>query len=191
MTRDEFIKTLCTLGACSCAGWMLETEGLAWAEEKPNEEIETLKWKLNFMRVRFAKLVGILSANLDESTRKKVFESMGRECAKQFMDLTGKFKGNPEAFLEEIKKRWAKETDYDKEAGRIRVVDKSDDCTCAFVDEQLTPPAFCDCTLGWQKETYSMILGQPVDAELEESILRRGKQCVFRIQAVSGPASPA
>ena len=191
MRRDEFIKGLCTLGACSCAGFMLGTGGSARAEDKPNEEIEALKWKLNFMRVRFAKLVGILSANLDESTRKKVFECMGRECAKQFMDLTGKFKGNPEAFLEEIKKRWAKETEYDKEAGRIRVVDKSNHCTCAFVDEQLTPPAFCDCTLGWQKETYSMILGQPVDAELEESILRGGKRCVFRMQAVKSAASPA
>ncbi|MBZ5514112.1 MAG: hypothetical protein LAN62_04565 [Acidobacteriia bacterium] len=163
---------------------MFGAEAPPGAEEKPNEEIEALKWKVNFMRVRFAKLVGILSDTLDEATRRKVFESMGRECARQFMDLTGKFAGHPEAFLEEIKKRWAKETEYDQAAGRIRVVDRSNHCTCAFVDEQLTPPAFCDCTLGWQKETYAMILGQPVDAELEESILRGGKQCSYRIQAV-------
>jgi hypothetical protein len=188
MTRDEFIKGLCTLGACSCAGWMLGVGGSARAEEKPNEEVDALKGKLNFMRVRFAKLVGILSDKLDESDRKEVFESMGRECARQFMDLTGKFAGKPEAFLEEIKKRWAKEAAYDPAAGTIRVVDKSEHCSCAFVDEQLTPPAFCDCTLGWQKETYTMILGQPVDAELEESILRGGKQCAYRMRVVKSTA---
>ncbi len=184
MKRDEFIKAALSFGVCTCAGSIMATHDLARAEERPNEEVETLKWKLDFIRKRFAKLVGILDANLDEPTRKKVFELMGRECAKLFVDLTGKYKGNPRAFLDEIQKRWAKSAEYDEAAGMIRVIDKSDHCTCAFVDEQLTPPAFCDCTLGWQKETYSMILGEVVDAELEESILRGGKRCVFRMRVV-------
>lgn len=191
MKRDEFIRTACTLGVCSFAGLGLWAEDSARAQSNSNPEIDELKWKLDFVRKRFAKLVGILDENLDESTRNKVFESLGRECAKLFMDLTGKFKGDPRGFLEEIKKRWAKETEYDEAAGRIRVVDKSSHCTCSLVDEQLTPPAFCHCTLGWQKETYAMILGQPVDAEIEESKLRGGKRCVFRIHAVKSAASPA
>ena len=183
MNRGEFVRTLCTLGACSCAGWAVSGPAPVLAEENSNAELEELMWKLDFVRKRFAKLVGILSSELDEGTRKKILVSMGRECARMFLDITGKFAGQPEAFLEEIKKRWAKETEYDKKSGNIRVVDKSDRCTCAFVDERLTPPAFCDCTLGWQKETYAMILGEPVDAELEESVLRGGKRCVFKIQA--------
>ena len=186
MKRDEFIKAAIGFGVCTCAGTMLTPQGSALGKEKPEEAAEALRWKLDFMRKRFAKLVDILDANVDESTRKKIFESMGRECAKLFMDLTGKYKGQPEAFLEEIQKRWAGSASYDPAAGTIRVVDKSDHCTCAFVDEQLTPAAFCDCTLGWQKETYSMILGEPVDAVLESSILRGGKRCIFRMQAVKG-----
>jgi len=185
MKRDEFIKAICSLGACSCASMALYSPNVAGAEEKPNEDLEALKWKMDFMRKRFAKLVGILDANLDENSRKKVFESLGRECARMFVDITGPYKGRPKEFLEEIKKRWAKETTYDEAKGMIRVVDRSDHCTCALVDEKLTPPAFCDCTLGWQKETYSMILGEAVDAELEESVLRGGKRCVFRVQAIS------
>lgn len=184
MKRAEFVKALCTLGACGCASLVPWGNSSARGEEKPDPEVEGLKWKLDFIRKRFAKLVGLLDANLDESTRKKVFEGMGRECARMFFDLTGQYAGRPEAFLEEIKNRWAKETEYNKEAGTIRVADKSNHCTCAFVDEKLTPPAFCDCTLGWQKETYAMILGQPVDAELEESVLRGGRRCVFRVQVV-------
>ena len=182
MKRDEFIKGLCSMGVCSCASMALYATGSARAEEKPSEEIEALKWKMDFMRKRFAKLVGLLDANLDETTRHKIFESLGRECAEMFKDITGPYVGRPEAFLEEIKRRWAKETEYDARTGRIRVVDKSNHCTCALVDEALTPSSFCHCTLGWQKETYSMILGKPVDAELEESILRGGKRCVFRVQ---------
>jgi predicted hydrocarbon binding protein len=183
MRRDEFIRTAC-LGACSCVGLGLWSEESGHAQSSGSSEVDELKGKLDFVRKRFAKLVAILDSNLDESTRKRVFESLGRACAREFMDLTGKFKGNPRAFLEEIKKRWVEEAEYDEQAGRIRVVDKSKTCTCALVNEQLTPPAFCDCTLGWQMETYSMILGKPVEAELEESILRGGKRCIFRIQVV-------
>ena len=185
MKREEFIKSALKLGVCSCVGSVLATSGAAFAEEKPNEEVESLKWKIDFMRKRFAKLVSIIDSNVDQATRQKIFEGMGRECARQFMDLTGKYRGDPRGFLEEIQRRWAKSAKYDEAAGSIRVVDKSDRCTCAFVDERLTPSAFCDCTLGWQKETYSMILGEPVDAELEESVLRGGRRCIFKMQVLS------
>jgi predicted hydrocarbon binding protein len=185
MKRDEFFRTVCTMGFCSFASMGFLAEG---AEQSTNPELDELKWKLDFVRKRFAKLVGILNANLDENTRDKVFESLGRECARMFLDITGPYKGKPKEFLEEIKKRWAKETSYDEDTGSIRVVDKSNRCTCALVDEKLTPPAFCNCTLGWQKETYSMILGQPVEAVLEESVLSGGKRCVFRIQPTNTQA---
>jgi hypothetical protein len=71
---------------------------------------------------------------------------------------------------------------HDAAAGTIRVFDRSTTCTCPLVDQRLTPRNFCDCTIGWQKEVYSAIVGRPVDAILEESILRGGKRYVFRIQ---------
>jgi hypothetical protein len=53
-----------------------------------------------------------------------------------------------------------------------------------MVKEGVTPPSFCDCTLGWQEAAYSTILGRPVRAELEESILRGGKKCIYRIRVI-------
>jgi predicted hydrocarbon binding protein len=188
MKRGEFVKALCTLGVCSCASFTSWGQGRARAEENSNAEFDALQRKLDFIRKRFAKLVAILDANLDESTRKEVFEGMGRECAKMSFGLTGQYAGRPEAFLDMIKSRGGTDSEYDEGAGTIRVVGESKPCACAFVDEKLTPPVFCDCSLGWQKETYAMILGQPVDAELEESVLRGGKRCVFRIHAVKRPA---
>ncbi len=72
-------------------------------------------------------------------------------------------------------------TEYDEKAGIIRVFDRGPHCSCPLVKEGLTSGAQCDCTLGWQRETYSAILGRPVDAAVEESILRGGKRCVYRI----------
>jgi hypothetical protein len=53
-----------------------------------------------------------------------------------------------------------------------------------MVEVGTTPPSFCDCTLGWQEKTYSEILGRPVKAELEQSILRGGKKCIYRIAII-------
>ena len=73
---------------------------------------------------------------------------------------------------------------YDEAKGTIRIVDKGPGCSCPMVKEGVTPPSFCDCTLGWQVEAYSTILGRPVTAELEESVLRGGKKCIYRIKVV-------
>ncbi len=79
---------------------------------------------------------------------------------------------------------WVEKTEYNEATGTIRIFDRSKTCTCTLVDEKFTPSDQCECILGWQKETYSRILGKPVDAVLEESILRGSTRCVFRIQVV-------
>jgi len=182
MTRTDFMK--CTLGMCSCAAFAFLPPGSAQAGSG-NAELDELKWKVDASRKRFAMLVRILNENLDQSTRKKIFESLGRQCASQYSDLIEQYQGNIGGFLDEIRKRWVESAEYNQETGLIRITDRSKTCTCPLVDQSLTPQEFCDCTLGWQKETYSAILGKPVDAELEESILRGGSRCVFRIQVRS------
>ena len=71
--------------------------------------------------------------------------------------------------LEQFRRRaWAEKTEYNERTGTIRIVARSKNCTCALVEKGLTPSDQCECTLGWQKQTYSAILGKPVEAELEE-----------------------
>jgi predicted hydrocarbon binding protein len=38
-----------------------------------------------------------------------------------------------------------------------------------------------NCILGWQKAAFSTVLGKPVTVEIEESVLRGGSRCSFRI----------
>jgi hypothetical protein len=151
------------------------------AQTTTPEEAE-LKKRIDACQVRFAKLVGILNRNLDPPLRKKIFESLGRECARQYQDLTGKYTNDLKGFLAMAQTQWVEKVEFDEQAGTIRIVDKGPHCSCPLVKPGSTPPEFCDCTLGWQKGACSAMLGRPVEAELEESILRGGRRCVVRIR---------
>lgn len=180
VTRNEFLKC-CAAGICSCVALVAPEPALP---ETSAPDIEQLRGQLEAARIRYARLVSILEENLNESTRKRIFDSLGRECARQFRSRTfDKYRGDLRGFLQSVEGPggWAVKTEYDEKAGIIRVFDRGPHCTCPLVKEGLTSGAQCDCTLGWQRETYSAILGRPVDAVLEESILRGDKRCVFRM----------
>ena len=180
VTRNEFLKC-CAAGMCSCVALVMPEPAPAEVSSPSPEQLNGL---LEASRIRYAKLVSILEENLDETTRKRFFDSLGRECARQFRSRTfDKYKGDLRGFLKSVEgpDGWAVKTEYDEKAGVIRVFDRGPHCSCPLVKEGLTSGAQCDCTLGWQRETYSAILGRPVDGAVEESILRGGKRCVFRM----------
>jgi len=48
----------------------------------------------------------------------------------------------------------------------------------------------CGCTLGWQEAAYSIVIGKPVTAEIEETVLGGGSRCSFRIGVNSNNPAP-
>jgi len=181
ITRQEFAK-YCALGLCSAACVLVPEIAVA---RDSDSAAEWSMQQLDAVRIRYAKFLEILGRELDEPTQKKVLEDLGRECATEFGSQTfGKYKDNIDGFLQSIQQPsgWVETVEYDKAAGTIRIIDRSRKCSCPLVKEGATSAQQCHCSLGWQKETYSQILGTPVGAEVEESILRGGKRCVFRIK---------
>jgi hypothetical protein len=178
MTRKGFMKS-CVAGTCGCGLLSMSAPPAAKAADA---DVDALRWQLDFARSQFAALVGILSDTVDEPTRRKIWEAMGREHGKEYHALAERFKGDIPGFLAEIEKQWVAKAEYDPVAGTIRIIDKAAACSCPLVDAKHTPPEFCSCSIGWQKEVYSIIAGRPVEAALEESILRGGQHCVFRVQ---------
>ncbi len=183
ITRSEFVKC-CLAGACACA-----FPAAAVAEDKPaappNPEAERLRGQVEAMHIRYAKLVSILDVTLDEPAKKKVFDSLGRECGRQYRAATWeKYRGNLKGFLEYAKgpDGWMAQADYIEKAGILRITDRFTKCSCPLVKQGLTSATQCLCTLGWQGETYAQILGKPVEVELEESILRGAKHCTYVIR---------
>jgi hypothetical protein len=95
VTRNQFLKCR-GAGVCSCVALISPEPAPA---ETPN--LEQLLWQLEAARIRYAKLVSILEKNLDKAMRKTIFDSLGRECARQFCSRTfDKYKGDPPWFLE-------------------------------------------------------------------------------------------
>ncbi len=189
MNRKEFVRDCFAaagaVGFC-CAGKAHEAMAADVASHTCDpKELEDVSKRAEAARFRFSKLVQIIEARLPEQERKQVFHELGGKCADTYRtELIDRYKGNIRGFLEEGRRQWMAEAEYNEAKGAIRIVDKGPSCSCPMVKLGVTPGSFCDCTLGWQEEAYSEILGRPVKAELEESILRGGKRCVYRIRIV-------
>ena len=186
MNRSAFLKT-CLSGVCGCGFLGLQGSALrldggqAGQDATTPPDLETLKWQVEGGRVRFAKLIAILGEHVDAATRSKILNSLGRECAHDYDAVFAKYKGDLDGFLAKIKSGWAERAEYDKEKGVLRIFCKPAPCACPLVKAGLTPEVFCDCTLGWQEAAYSAVTGKRTFAEIEESVLRGGSRCVFRI----------
>ena len=186
MKRNDFLIT-CGAGVCGCGVLGLLAPLSASAESKEGQtsaakaDESPLKRQLDAARERFAKLLSIMSENLDETTRLKILERLGRECAQDYSALFQKYRGDLPGFLAKIKTAWVEKAEYDEKTGVLRVVGKPGPCVCPLVKAGRTPADFCNCTLGWQQAAFSAVVGKPVTAEIEETVLRGGKRCSFRI----------
>jgi hypothetical protein len=189
INRKDFMKScaaaVCATGVC-CAMKAPEARAADDALQGCDpKELTAVKDKAEAARLRFSKLIEIIEAKLPEGERKQILHALGGKCADTYRAaLMDRYKGDIKGFLEEGRRNWMAEADYDEAKGTIRIVDKGPSCSCPMVKVGTTPGSFCDCTLGWQEEAYSEILGRPVKAELEESILRGGKRCVYRMRIV-------
>jgi len=181
MDRKEFLASACKLGVCSCTGIALFKPGNIYAAQE-DKNSAALKQSLDFSQRRFAKLVEIIAADLEPSQKTKILEQLGRSCSQESKSMFIKFNNDLEGFLNSIKNQWAEKIEYDKKEKRVTIYGKKmDQCFCPIVDNALTPTDFCECSRGWQKNTFETIIGKPVTAHVEESILRGGQRCTFSV----------
>lgn len=165
---------------CSCLDVSLLSSGtLAASLDDARNKSD---WRIGFIHKRFAKLIEGMNLSIDQHTKIKILEDVGRTCAKDNADSFIKLKNDPEGLLDYMKKVWAEKTEYDRKTKTMKVVGKKQkSCFCPFVDKSMTPKDFCNCSIGFNKEAFETVLGQPVDVKIEESILRGGERCSFTI----------
>ncbi len=186
MKRNDFLKT-CGAGLCGCGVMGLLAPLSARAESGEGQtsaapaDDSPLKRQLDGAQERFAELVSIMGENLDGATRDKILERLGRECARDYSAFFQKYRGDLQGFLAKIKTAWLESAEYDEKTGILRVIGKPNPCACPLVKTGRTPAEFCNCTLGWQQAAFSAVTGKPVTAEIEETVLRGGSRCSFRI----------
>ena len=189
MDRRDLLKQTCGMGLCACAasGIMAQASQAGEAGPAPQDtdrQLKRLQWWQDHTKKQIAKLWALLEPHLDEKTRLNIIEQLGRNCA-SMLGWARQFKGNTEGFFQKMKESQGEELTFDKEKGIITVTTPERDCVCGLVNSKITPAYFCQCSIGWQKETYETILGKKVEVELKESVLRGSKRCVFRIHVLS------
>ena len=186
MKRNDFFKT-CGAGICGCgilglmAPLAARADDTAVPEAAATQDLELLKGQLEGARERFARLLAVLGAQLDDAARGKILQGLGRECAQDYGPFFNKYRGDLQGFLAKIKTAWVERTDYDEKTGILRVVGKPAPCACPLVKAGRTPAEFCECSRGWTQAAFSTVLGKPVTVEIEESVLRGSSRCSFRI----------
>ncbi len=188
MDRKEFLKSACGIGVCGCALNMLGAASLLHAAEPaakpaagPPAAPAPEDRRLAFARYQMAKLLGFMAADASAGTCAGILEKTGRECAK-IGQLGATFKGDPERYFATAKKAWGTEFAWDKEKGVVTVAVAEGDCGCPLVDKKRTPAVWCNCSVGYQKESFEAIFGRPVQVSLKESKLGGAKRCVFEVR---------
>lgn len=175
MDRKEFLKGVCGLGVCGCVLNLFGAAEPLLAAEAPKED-----QRLLFVRYQLAKLLGFMAAGAPAGTCAGILEKTGRECAK-LGQLGARFKGDPERYFATAKKNWGTEFTWDKEKGVVTVAVAEGECGCPLVDPKRTPALWCNCSVGYQQESFEAIFGKPVQVALKESKLSGSKRCVFEV----------
>ena len=175
MDRKEFLKSACGLGVCGCALNLLGAASPLEAAEPSAEEQRS-----RFVKYQLSKLLGFMAADVPAEATAGILEKTGRECAK-VTQFHVQFKGDPEGYFAAAKKAWGAEIVWDKEKGVVTSTGPEGDCGCPLVSMKRTPAVWCNCSIGYQKETFETIFGRPVQGRLKESKLAGSKRCVFEI----------
>ena len=181
MERRDFLKTACTAGLCTCTVASLlageETKPAATANAVPPPE----DGRIAFGKQRYAKLVSLVAAKVDEKTFGEIIEEVGRFCSGS--GFAGKFAGNLDGYLAEMQKRWGAQTEQDREHDVVRVsFQTGGDCACPLMGKGLVPAAACRCSVGAMRQSFSVVTGRAVEVELKESVLRGDARCAFAIR---------
>lgn len=181
MERKDFLKTLCGLGACHCLA-----DARSPGEEPAAPPKEAADPRLAFARYQFSNLVRFMGEGSAAAACREHVERTGRECAK-LGGLAARYKGDPEGYFAAARKAWGTDFQWNKAKGVVTVTVAEGPCGCPLVHAKRTPPFWCNCSVGYQKESFAALFGREVRATLKASKLAGGKHCVFEVEV--GPTA--
>ncbi|MGD0341552.1 MAG: DUF6144 family protein [Bacteroidales bacterium] len=194
MERRNFIisGSRCCIAAGLCT---LIPESAFSAENSPQQEIKhSCDERMEFAGQWLIRFMNVLDTNLEEKTKLDIMEENGKACASAYLKSIGRDNQKAIAY-DDFLKRVAGKTDgtyqvdgktlymtyltnYEGKAAAESV------CLCPFVENKPgnLSRTYCHCSVGYIKELYSRLFGQPVKVELMSSVLYGDKRCKFKIE---------
>lgn len=200
LKRKEFLAAVGRAGACACAaaaGMRAAFGGQTQAPApKPGDKtVERAAKRMEFVDGWVRRFFAALDKTVDETSRRKLMVANGRSC---FAAYAGPPKKTPGPDALEKFKTWiaeqGKARGYTIEGNVISFefvgsaetgqASPENICLCPTAEAQKAgelSPTYCLCSVGYVQELHERILGQPVEVELVDSVLRGGKRCKFRM----------
>jgi predicted ArsR family transcriptional regulator len=185
MDRKEFLKT-CAGGLCACAGACLAAPAEASAAEAAKPE----DWRWGFLKKRHAKLLQLVSEEMDEEGLRNILVKTGIFCSSEYDAMLEKYRGDVAGFGEHVRQSSSGDSvTYDRENNIITMTSpEREDCFCPLNGVSAkTPGVVCNCSLGWQQHSWEKVLQKKVRVELVEAVLQGGKRCTFKIHILDQP----
>lgn len=173
MDRKTFLKG-CATGFCACAA------APALAGEPPKQE----DWRIGFIKRRHAKLLAALSERAEGDALAASISEMGAFCSEEDEKEGPTKPGDIDAFAARYAKWGFSLTRDDANKTYTLSYDPKGDCSCTFNSlAAKTPGVMCNCSVGWVRHKWTILLGKEPKVVLKEAVLQGGKLCKFEITA--------
>jgi predicted hydrocarbon binding protein len=153
--------------------------------EKENQQLRDLngrlEWRLNQAKMQYRRYLTLTIPLIPSDKLNAIFQDLGKNCAR-LLGWASKYKGNPEGFFKFMKEFNGEDISFSEDKSAITVITKNRPCDCPLMKGTCMDGTYCDCSIGWQKETYETILGKKVNVIIKESCFRGADKCVFEIE---------
>ncbi len=140
------------------------------------------------LREWVAALLSSADTLLDDAKKEKLLESCGRTCAVHYGSVKSaqsiaKSAAEIDDLLKQVNEKipwcgkWVREEDA--------ITCVCENCGCPLVREGLVTlsPIFCNCSRGYVKAVFEVILGRPVIVDLKQAIGRGDEICRYVVKA--------
>lgn len=151
---------------------------------KENEELRDLNrrlaWRTNHAQSQYHAFLQATIPLIDPEQLKPIFQELGRNCARSLGWAT-KHKGDPEGFFAYMKAHSGETISLSEDRKIITVITQYRPCDCPIMKGRCVDGLYCECSIGWQQETYETILDKKVSVNIKEACFRGSDRCVFEI----------
>lgn len=152
-----------------------------FSDSVPQNQENQMSQKTKFLHSWILNLMNNMDKNLKEEEKINLLEDCGRACARNHAQKeAAKFQGNLDGWLSTMRK-WVGAKNVKREKNTVQIAYSK--CFCPLVQDipPLLSETYCNCSRGWLKEVFETVMGDPVEVQLEDSIMQGGNQCRFSI----------
>jgi predicted hydrocarbon binding protein len=161
-----------------------KTEEDAITLQRENEALKDLnrrlEWRWNHARSQYITFMEQVIPLIDQERLSAIFQELGRNCARS-LGWAQRYVGDPEGFFEHMERHSGEQIAFSDDKKVITVVTQNRPCDCPIMKGRCIAGAYCDCSIGWQTETYETILGKNVRVNIKEAVFRGSNRCVFEV----------